>query len=267
MKNSAPSFLIAIALSTGSLSAQTEEENPADYRTFATDLPKAGGGGVDVETVESKIFEKANQFRKENEKTALERNKKLDAAALGFAEFMAETHRYGHTADGRRPSERVAAEDYDYCFVAENIAYEYRSESTTASALATRLLDGWIDSPGHRKNLLSEPATETGLGIARSEKTGAYFAVHLFARPKSKAIRFQVTNNSTESARYSLKTSRGEIREYSVPPNASGIHEECIPPQLKLLGNEKNEAVKIEDGEVAHIVSNGDSIALKISSD
>jgi hypothetical protein len=53
----------------------------------------------------------------------LQRNEQLEATAQDFADYMARTDRYGHSADGRQARERTKAHDYSFCLIAENIAY------------------------------------------------------------------------------------------------------------------------------------------------
>ena len=47
---------------------------------------------------------------------------------------------------------RAAMVPYNKQFFAENVAYCYNYER---SVIAQTIVDGWIESPGHRKNLLS----------------------------------------------------------------------------------------------------------------
>src|SRR5690606_33078617 len=127
---------------------------------------------------------------KEQQRDPLEVNVQLTKAARAFAAYMAKTNRYGHNADGHSPVERVAAAEYDYCTVRENIAYAFRSGGFNSEALAERFTTGWKKSPGHRQNMLARYVVETGVAIAKSNDTDTYFAVQLFGRPKSKAIEF-----------------------------------------------------------------------------
>ncbi|WFU20545.1 CAP domain-containing protein [Bradyrhizobium sp. CB3481] len=66
---------------------------------------------------------------------------------------------------------------------AENIAYGYESFPKT--------LDQWINSSGHRKNLLLPGATRVGVASVKSAKTGrTYWAMVIagdYERPKPKA--------------------------------------------------------------------------------
>jgi hypothetical protein len=45
-------------------------------------------------------------------------------------------------------------------------------------------VEGWLKSPGHRRNLLDHQATQSGVGVAlRSEGTYFFTQIFLFPRP------------------------------------------------------------------------------------
>ncbi len=129
---------------------------------------------------------------------------KLHKAASYFAAFMARTNKYGHEADGNHPWERVALFGYDYCVVAENISFQMKSTGFETKELANSFVEGWKESPPHRKNMLQPHVTETGVAIGHAPGSDRYYAVQLFARPQSEAIQFQVTNRTDELVRYTV---------------------------------------------------------------
>ena len=96
-------------------------------------------------------------------------NPDLTDAARDFAAYMARTSRYGHTADGSRPADRAASHGYEYCVIAENIAYAFNSDGYTTEELGKTFVEGWKHSPGHRRNMLDPDVAETGVAVARSE--------------------------------------------------------------------------------------------------
>src|SRR5262249_23915200 len=142
------------------------------------------------------IIGRTNAFRKEQGREKVRRDAKLTRAAEYFAGYMARTDRYGHSADGQRPAARATKYGYAWCIVLENIAYEYNSRGFTTAELAEGFFEGWKNSPGHRRNMLDPDVTDTGVAVARSDKTGYYYAVQMFGRPKSKAVKFRVANRS-----------------------------------------------------------------------
>lgn len=137
---------------------------------------------ADVDRAESRILERTNQFRQEQGLPKVTRNEKLQAAAESFARFMATTGKYGHDADGATAGKRARAAGYAWCDISENIAYQFDSRGFETQVLADKVLDGWKKSPDHRANLLDRASVETGIAIARSEKTGYYYSVQVFAQ-------------------------------------------------------------------------------------
>ena len=108
----------------------------------------------------------------------------------------------GWLADGSRPADRAARHGYEFCVIAENIAYAYNSEGYTTEELGATFVEGWKHSPGHRRNMLDPDVSQTGVAVARSEKTGYYYAVQMFGRPRSQAIEFQVSNRTEAEVAY-----------------------------------------------------------------
>lgn len=184
---------------------------------------------VDVDRARALIVDGTNSFRADENRPAVKSNGALAHAARDFAAYLARTGRYGHTADDRTPSERAQAAGYAYCVVAENIAYQYRSAGFPgAGELAEAFLQGWIESPGHRANLVDGNLTEIGVGVARDGK-GRYFAVQLFGRPRSAAIRFEVENHGPAAVRYSF----GE-RGFTLGTRQRRVHTVCSPTRLQI---------------------------------
>ena len=83
--------------------------------------------------------------------------------------------------DGERPfghdkfSER--ASEMGYAASGENV---FMCQGVATVHVAKMAVDGWINSPGHRKNLLGERWTLCGIGVFRNEY-GAWYLTQLFA--------------------------------------------------------------------------------------
>ncbi|HMC16454.1 MAG TPA: CAP domain-containing protein [Albitalea sp.] len=175
------------------------------------------------------VVAQTNEFRQSQGLVTLTPNAQLNAAAREFADFVARTDRYSHEADGREPAQRAQAHGYDYCLVAENIAYEYSSEGFATQELARDLVEGWKHSPGHRRNMLDDAAAETGVAIAQSARTGRYYAVQIFGRPQSMRVRFSVANRTSQTLHYDIGG-----KTYPLPPRMTRTHEQCRADALSL---------------------------------
>ena len=81
----------------------------------------------------------------------------LMTAALLHAQDMATNGYFDHfSQDGRSPFDRMQAADYAFTAAAENIA---RGQRTPAAVVLA-----WMNSPGHRANILSPAYRELGVG-------------------------------------------------------------------------------------------------------
>lgn len=103
---------------------------------------------------ESEMLELCNQQRRANGKPDLALNKTLCANAAVRAEEISRDDWFSH----QRPDGTMCftAVTVDYMTCGENIAYGTRTASATVAA--------WMDSPGHRANILSDEFTQAGFG-------------------------------------------------------------------------------------------------------
>jgi uncharacterized protein YkwD len=89
----------------------------------------------------------------------------LSAASLEHSQDMVRRRYFEHTSlDGRTVGDRLRAIGYargTSVSAGENIAYGYSRESTPAA-----IVDLWMNSPGHRADILRPSFTEIGIGIA-----------------------------------------------------------------------------------------------------
>lgn len=84
---------------------------------------------------------------------------KLTATAQGHANDMSSGGFFSHTSsNGNSIGRRAKGQGYGFCWVAENISYGRSSEAEVFAR--------WMDSPGHRKNMLAAKPTEYGLANA-----------------------------------------------------------------------------------------------------
>lgn len=200
----------------------------------------------DLARVERQVIDETNRFRAEEGRGPVGPDARLEKAAAAFARHMARTDQYGHEADGRTPAGRAESHGYAYCLVSENIAYQYSSRDFTTTELARRYVEGWKGSPGHRRNMLERDAVDTGVGVARSPKTGRYYAVQMFGRPKSATVEFRIANRAREAARY-----RVGDRDFSLGPGMIRIHTVCGSEEVELAGRDRagEKALRPEAGD------------------
>ncbi len=113
-----------------------------------------------VEAVREEVLEAVNRRRREHGLEPLRPDARLTAAAQGHAEDQQRRSYYDHRSpEGSTPASRARAAGLDRAgLVAENIA--------KGLFTPTEVVDRWMDSPGHRKNILQQRVTAAGLGVA-----------------------------------------------------------------------------------------------------
>jgi uncharacterized protein YkwD len=105
-------------------------------------------------------------------------NERLMRAAQLQANQMAAARKLAHNLPAARyPTlrDRLAAVEYSWLAIAENLAADQRDAATAVSQ--------WMTSPPHRANLLSKEFTELGTGFA-TDTRGRRFYSQVFARPR-----------------------------------------------------------------------------------
>lgn len=109
---------------------------------------------------------------------ALTWNASLTSAAQVHSDNMANYDFFSHTGlDDSTVATRVTAQGYTWSYVAENIA----GGQTTAQSV----VDAWMTSDGHCKNIMSENTTEMGLACSEnSDATYTYYWTQVFAKPQ-----------------------------------------------------------------------------------
>jgi uncharacterized protein YkwD len=203
---------------------ETHSEKVSPGNTAVSD-PKTT---PNLDQVKEQIFKSTNKFRTEEKRGELKMNDKLSSAAQSFADYLARTDEFSHTANSKEPWQRTSETGYKHCIIAENIAYEYDSDGFSTEALASALIEGWKKSPGHRKNMLDPDVQEIGVGVAHSNKTGRYYAVQDFGRPHSAAITFKIQNQTDVPIKYAM-----DGQSLSVQPGYTITYERCRPPEVR----------------------------------
>lgn len=216
----------------------------------------AAGGvahAADLPEVEALVVRSTNAFRAEQGLGRLGVDPALSRAARGFVEYMARTDNYGHRADGREPEQRARARGYDPCLLSENIAYSFTTGTFGTAELASRFVEGWKESPGHRKNMVEPAATDIGVAVAKSAGSGKYYAVQMFGRPKARMAEFRVTNVARRGIDY-----RVGDKTWSLAPNAARVHKVCGLEDVSFPTAEKGKGRTIRPSGGENLVARGD---------
>ena len=141
------------------------------------DKPSTPAESSKVDSIIEDLVEGHNQERAKEKLPPLKLEARLTEAARVQARDMADRQKMGHEgSDGSTPEQRVVNAGYHYLKTGENVAVGYRD--------VEEVIQAWMDSPGHRKNIMGE-FTEIGLACVIGKDKKPYWAAD-FGTPMPK---------------------------------------------------------------------------------
>jgi uncharacterized protein YkwD len=141
-----------------------------------------------VPDLEQKIHEAINEKRMSNDREPLAFDEELSKLARSHSEDMAARGYFKHVnPEGLTPMKRAEAAGYKVCqLMAENI-YQNNLYSrvitekkktiydwNTMDKIANTTIKGWMESEGHRQNILDKNYTREGIGVAVASDDKVY---------------------------------------------------------------------------------------------
>jgi uncharacterized protein YkwD len=213
--------LLLVLLPPGDRAARGADEDPflqpMDAFARRADVRQPiDPGSFDRRLLAAAVFHETNLRRAQHRMRPLQHEERLDRAAGMQADIMARRNELTHVnpdePNRRTPAERVRASGLTPAYVSENVATHFgiryrpgtpaypsnrggrRVFSTapggppipahTFLTFARSLLDQWMDSPGHRANILAKRAGRMGAGCTpRPDPQGmdTWFCAQVFA--------------------------------------------------------------------------------------
>ena len=194
---------------------ETVQENlPPPLRGGGSASPKVGSITV------SGIISTTNKERKDNGNLkALTENAKLDMAAEAKVKDMFAKQYFEHISpSGTGPGDLAKGEGYEYILIGENLALGNFSDNQD-------LLTAWMNSPGHRANILNTRFSEMGAAAEIGEYEGqkVWLAVQEFGLPLSScpavdpnlATKIEGMKNDIDAKEEALQAKKKEIENTS----------------------------------------------------
>ncbi len=130
---------------------------------------------------EKALVDLLNKERKKEKLPELTVNAALCQAARRHSENMAKQEKMSHQLDGKGVGDRVTEAGYAWRAVGENLAKsEAEGPGDPPASPPEEIHKMWMDSKGHRENILNPKYREVGIGKARSSK-GTYYYTQVFA--------------------------------------------------------------------------------------
>lgn len=154
-------ILVMVALTFG-LTAAATAPSMAASKSMPAAVKKHKAMG-------KKVYAQHAKTRKTHKKRVLKKNSCLQAYALAQAKRQATKNRMYHQ------NLRPVLVKCKMRGVAENVAFGFTSASSVQKA--------WLNSPGHRRNMLNNSYNRIGVGVYKAKNGTLYYAV-LFGRAR-----------------------------------------------------------------------------------
>lgn len=130
--------------------------------------------------IERAVHAETNHRRANHGLAPLAYSDHLQAIALQHSRDMAQRDFFDHaTPDGDEAVDRYRQFGHDERSCGENLARVYPDRAASPEAAAREVVGEWMDSPGHRENLLEERFEREGIGIYLGDG-GAIYATQNF---------------------------------------------------------------------------------------
>jgi uncharacterized protein YkwD len=123
---------------------------------------------IDYPLLHATIFFLTNKERAKRKKKIISWNKNLEIAAFNHSKMMAELNFFSHSSKIKKrkePEDRAKIAGVTNPFIAENIAKTPLNPQDTYLSLSKKIVTQWMNSPGHKSNILSKDALELGVGV------------------------------------------------------------------------------------------------------
>ncbi|UOQ95290.1 CAP domain-containing protein [Halobacillus shinanisalinarum] len=160
----------------------TQQEQPA------AQAPQSGQGSTEASpapseveanatsSYEEEVVQLVNEERAKEGLAPLEMHNRLSDLARMKSQDMADKGYFSHTSPTYgSPFDMMKQYDFSYSTAGENIAAGQRTPQ--------EVVEGWMNSPGHRENIMNESFTHIGVGYVEGGSYGTYWT-QLFMTPR-----------------------------------------------------------------------------------
>jgi uncharacterized protein YkwD len=148
---------VALATTVSPAFAATHHKNPKAHRATVCANATTPASGASRPAIKAAVVCLINQQRTTRGLPALKEDPRLDRSAQGWTQTMVSTDQFTHGSDF---AARITAVGYTWGTAGENIA--------TGFATPQEVVEGWMGSPGHCRNILDPQYESVGTGVVNS---------------------------------------------------------------------------------------------------
>lgn len=158
----------------------------SQVREFARDISTPGALVSKIESANANLTEQGVFIETNNERiqaglSSLKSDKKLSEIAKLRLQDMFQKQYFEHVSPSGESASTVATDvQYEYIAIGENIALgNFENDKI--------LVDAWMNSPGHRANILSTKYSSLGVAVGKGVYQGksTWIGVQIFSKPLS----------------------------------------------------------------------------------
>lgn len=164
------------------------------------------------------VIDQTNQQRINNGLISLKENNLLNESSQAKLQDLFDKQYFEHVSPtGESVDDFVKISNYEYILIGENLALGNFSDDKS-------LVQAWMDSPGHRANILNSRYREIGVAVGKGifEGKSTWISVQHFGKPLSDcslpndAIKLRIDNlkNQLASLQEQLNKKRSELDNY-----------------------------------------------------
>ena len=163
--------VVAVVLAAAAAAVGLSAANPSPAEAALVTVKTCGGGSIDLNSAEKRTLDLHNQTRASNGLPAFCVQRTLQKAARAHSQEMLDKDYFSHDSyNGETFGSRLkrfgyTSSGYGYYTVGENIAWGSGSYGSPGS-----IFKGWMNSTGHKANILNKNFREIGIGA----RTGTY---------------------------------------------------------------------------------------------
>jgi uncharacterized protein YkwD len=168
--------IAAVGLIAALSSGGSSDGGSAPSKGTGSDQGSGSGqsGGTSATSEEQQALTLLNNDRAANGLPALKANSQLTQLARNYAQDMIRRGFFSHyNPEGQSPFDRMKQAGISYKYAGENLAVN----TSVANAEAA-----FMESSGHRANILSPNFTEVGIGVARNASGQVYVVQEFIGR-------------------------------------------------------------------------------------
>lgn len=161
MKRLLGALVGSLLLAGIALAGVSAAEPPAARAAGGGEVSRCGGGKIHLLADERKTFRLHNEVRRDRDLKPFCVHPDLQKAARSHSKDMIRRDYFSHETKGKNESacERVRRFGYRFRLCGENIAWGSGSQGSPDN-----IMRNWMDSSGHRANILNRKYREIGIG-------------------------------------------------------------------------------------------------------